>query len=948
MTETSNIDRVTALLASSVTLERQQGIVMAVRGGLTSLISRITEIAGSDTDEETRFLARKALERLVKSSDAAVDRQEFAQLTVEQLLALEDPHARVAGLKKLIAEPNHTGRLLLINALKVETVLQLKASMIIALGKFANPEDIPVLVPYLRHEDARIRANTVEALAFFGNEEAYRFIIASMSDEDNRVKANVVKALQSIGGQSLFDLLQKMAQDEKLWTRASAAYAFYRIKSPQSLVALARIAHSDAAPDLRRKALEYIQAEKNEGNPAAAIVLEKLEQSQTREELTDTLSEVDDASVAETDIAELLTSEDAARRYAALCRINSEGVAGHSEDLLAAFAREEDSFLLSMMLTMVRENKLAGGFELSSRCLNHADERVRANAVEAVAATMPAGASLDCLVPLLKDSYSRVVANALLALHQCNRVDLVAELKNMMACGREAFKRSALYVVGQVREPILVPMLEKLLHDHNPRVRDTAYKILQKYADARVNGAVSLLQHIKKQIELERSRDRFFENRLDQVFAGLLRLLRSVGGDKTSEADKSLFKRNPEAEKQALLMLAQKCLQHKIVDEKTLKSLQAIDTELEHIQELLKKSQAQEEKNSVSEETRRQSEQELLKIEQQSLKHRREAILNFLAFEVYSNRSHLDARTSALLLAEFGRVEANLCSYIPEHTFSMLPEESAPVSEFFDVAMRLYQKHVAAFSLYTLWQLLRWCGTSFLFVVIFFLAAWINKNLAILTLLGIVPYMAYKTLGIIVEWKINIALMVDDGIHGREHDRERAHDKADELYTAVFASSLKKHFYLVLWFILAAILSGTILAAGKVTRFSTLASDLANLSAMLMMLAVFASAYFKYLLVEPSAILTPKRDAFETAETVFTHNRVKLATLFIFSTFIIQLVTGTSVEIVNQISSTLPGFIGDVLVIALSFISDMCLAPIVFSTLCIYSLVHLKKGISKS
>lgn len=938
-----NLERVAELLASTVAKDRQQAVVAVVRAELAQFIPQITEMAGNDVDEETRFLARKALERLVGRQKEQPDEGRFAQMPVEQLLAHEDPHARFYGLKKLLAAPNRTGRILLQNALNTETVLQLKASMIIGLGKFANPEDIVILVPFLKHEDARIRANTVEALAMIECEDSFRYIIGCMADEDNRVKTNVVKALQGIGGQSLFNLLKTMSQDEKLWTRASAAYAFYRIKSPQSLVLLAQMVLNDPAPEVRQRALEYIQAEKKEGNPAAAVVLENLEKSQSHDEFVAALPEEHAEHSADQNLEQLLASEDAAKRYIALSRINSDEISGVAGILLDAFNREQDAFLLSMMLTMVRAKKMVEGFERSSQLLGHADDRVRANAVEAVAAALPAGASLDCLVPLLKDNYSRVVANALLALYKYNRVEIVAEIKGMLSKGREAFKRSALYVISQLREPVLVPILGKLLRDYNPRVRDNAFKILQDYSDARVSGAIILFQDVKKQIELEKSKDRFFENSLDQVFAGVLRLLRSVGGDNDAEIGKKLFKRNVQAEKLSLLQLGQKCLQNKIVDARTMETLTAIDVELKHIEELSKNTSLESSDGSIADEVRQKSEQELLKIEQQSLKNRKEALLTFLAFEVYSNRNHLDSRSASLLMADLGRVEASLCSYIPQHGFSMLPEEGAAVSEFFDVAMRLYQKHVAAFSIYTLMQLGRWLLISFVHFVIFALLTAISKPLAVIYAVIVIPYMAYKTLGIMVEWKINVALMVDDGIHGRVYNRERIRDKAIELYGSVFSSSIQKHLKLGLWFVLALIPSFVILVAGNLAKGSTLVADLANMLAMILLISIFASAYFKYLLVEPAAILEPDRDAFETSEKLFLRNKVKLATLFLFSTFIIQLVTGTSVEIVSLISGTLPALIGVILVVGLSLISDLCLAPIVFSTLCIYSLVNLKK-----
>ncbi|MBU1109429.1 MAG: HEAT repeat domain-containing protein [Candidatus Riflebacteria bacterium] len=943
MSDEINFDRITELLDSSVAKERQQGIVLAVRGALRQLISRITEIAGSDADEETRFIARKALERFAQEQASSPEDAEYSELSVEQLLDHEDPHARFAGLKMLLAEKSRTGRLLLLNALNAETVLQLKASMIIGLGRFANPDDVSVLAPYLKNEDARIRANSIEALALIESEDAYRCIISCMSDSDNRVKTNVVKALQGIGGQSLFNLLKKMSQDNKLWTRASAVYAFYRIKSPQSLVALAQMSISDPEPEIRKRALEYIQSEKNDGNPAAAVVLEKLEQSRSHEEFVAAMPDEHSEEASDNEIAGLLTSDDAARRYIALSKINSIDATEYTDLFLGAFRDEQDSFLLSMMLTMVREKKLAGAYERCCELLTHGDDRVRANAVEAVVSAMSENRSLDCLLPLLKDKYSRVVGNAILALHSQNRVDLVVELKGMLKNGREAFKRSALYVMSQLREPILVPIVEKMLHDHNPRVRDRAFEILHDYADARVTGAVILLQQVKKQVELEKSKAKFFENSLDKVFAGVLRLLRSIGGDSELDSERKLFERNPQAEKQSLLQLGQKCLQHKIVDDRTLESLTAIETELKHVEELIKAAGLENSDGTVNEDARQKSEQELLKIEQMSLMARRESVLTFLAFEVYSNRAHLDTKSSSLLMADLGRVDANIISYIPQHGFSMLPEEEAGVSEYFDVAMRLYQKHVAAFSIYTLMQFFRWVLMGFLLFIVFALSASLHKIFGVFFGLLFVPYISYKTLGLMVEWKINIALMVDDCIHGRDYNKERIRDKAGELYLSVFTLSLKKHLLLGLWFIIALIMSGTVFAAGSVTSTYTIVTDLSNMLAMLLLIFVFASVYFKYLLVEVAAVFEPARDAFETAQMLFLRDRGKLIMLFIFSTFIIQLVTGTSVEIVSLVSNALPAVVGVILVVGISFISDMCLTPIVFSTLCIYSLVNLKK-----
>ena len=319
--------------------------------------------------------------------------------------------------------------------------MQLQASLIIGVGHFRNEDDAHTLAKYLKSEDARVRANTVEALAMIGSEEALRQIVAVMGDQDNRVKANVLKALQEIGGQSLFNLLKKMAVDDRPWARASAVFAFSRIKSPQSLVVLAGIAQSDPDKNIRVRALHAIRVEKELGNPAAAVILAKLaEVSPEPEKATgDILAE----PAAESELPGYLLNPDAATRYLALTLINAGNLLTFKNAFIKAFEAEEDSFLLCLMLNLVRDLKIAECFSRSRLLLMHQDDRIRANAVEAVAAVdLPKAAEL--LQPLLEDHNSRVVGNALLALEKAGRADIVAELKRMLGRGRESFKHSVI------------------------------------------------------------------------------------------------------------------------------------------------------------------------------------------------------------------------------------------------------------------------------------------------------------------------------------------------------------------------------------------------------------------------------------------------------------------------------------------------------------------------
>ncbi|HNX76501.1 MAG TPA: HEAT repeat domain-containing protein [Candidatus Rifleibacterium sp.] len=931
-------------LESSVAKERQQGIVLAARGNLVAMIPRITAIAGSDPDQETRYFARKALEHLQQiAQPSEPEPDKFSAVDIEKLFNSEDPHARFAGLKKVLVEKTPTGRFLLLDALSREPIVQIRASLIIGVGHFRNPEDIKVIAPFLKNEDARVRSNTVEALALIGGEEALRHVVSVMSDDDNRVKANVLKALQGVGGPSLFNLLKAMAVDERPWARASAVFAFTRIKSPQSLVALATIAQSDNDPGIRARALHAIRVEKDAGNPAAAVILDKLEAVQALPQVAAAPLVVEPIDGME--LHEFLASPETANRYLALTHFNQNNLAEFQEHFIKAFETEEDYFLLALMLNLVRDLNIAPCFNRVRVLLNHQDERIRANAIEALAVIDMARAC-DYLVPMLEDKNSRVVGNAVLALRKTSKIDLIVELKKMLSRGRESFKHSVVYILQQVKEPLAVGIIEKLIRDPNPRLRDKAFAALQSYATQKIPGAAALLRDVEKQIVLDRNRDSFFENSLDVAFAGVINLIKAKTKGDEAPVEKVVFERTPQSERAALLSLASHCHELKLVDSRTIESLDLLDRELKTVEKLILQATSSGETaiKGIEEATKRVSEEQLLILEKNSLIARREAVLAAFAFDYFNNRSALDSKTLSLLRSDFGRVEGSLCSVVPQQAFTMLPGKDAAVSEIFDVTMRLYQKHVYLFSKTTMVLFMKW---ALGFIILsgvggFFMALF--PPVAFMFLVGFVPYYAYKSLGMLVEWKILMALMVEDYIHGREVDKEHLTDKVATLFKPVFDNSIKKHLLLSLWLMIALFCGGVIFLAAGILGRDGIIFSLGTLAAVVVGMLIMASVYFKYLLVEPASILLPGKDPFVISEKYFMNDRLRLASLFIFATFIMMIITGTSTEIMTFFMPVLPAIIAIIVIQVLSFVSEICLAPIVFSNIVIYCLMNIRQG----
>jgi HEAT repeat protein len=938
-----NAEKVSALLNSPEPDKRRQGIVLTVKLDLSALRPDLTRIAGSDENHELRALARKGLERLNSRQSPQNQDEKFAHVSFEQLLQSEDPYARFAGLKKALIENTGAARLCILTALKKEQIPQLKASMIMGMGRFGRKEDIVPLSDFLRDSDSRVRANCVEALASIGGEEANRHIITLMSDQDNRVKANVIKSLKGLGGPGLLELLKKMVQDERIWMRASAVFAFSKIKSPQSLVMLGQIAAHDKSPEIRQKAISQLEMQKSEGNPAAGVILEKLKElEQPQDATSSSVPEYDSSSEfleGGEGVKELLQNEDPCKRYLAVSAVG-EDFATHKEIFLEAFKVEQDTFLLSMMLTIVKENKPSDAIMRCIQLLSHEDDRVRANAVEAAAA-VEISSSADDIYKLLDDKNSRVAANAVMALGQIGRVDTFAEVKKLLKKGREAFRQSALYIISLQKDHNYVPLLRQLLQDASPKVRDKAFDILKLYVHKQVPGALKVLQDVEQRISLEKNREHFFENNLDHMFASLVHMIKS---DKNDDEDKVVFEKTPEAEKQALLKLAEKIIEHGLADNKHLEMLQNIEKELASLNALIQKSDSEDTDvdSGIAEKAQQMSEAELLRIEKKSLQSRQEAMLIAMALDIYGIRATLDHKSRALIRVELARVEGSLCTHVPAGEFSVLPPNDAPVSEIFDVAMRLYQKHVWTFSYVTGIQFFKWLFLLFL-MGMGMAALKANPIIGLLILVILIPAFAYKTFILMTEWKIKIACMVDDYIHGREGGAEIWDAKTQQLFSHVLSCSLRKYFFLAAWGVMGLIIGGIVVVGSESFLRLTFLASMGKLVGSLLFIYIVSTVYFKYMLIEPIAVLKKDVDPFTIANEIYMKNKVKISTLIIFSYFIMALIGGYSLQLLSFVLPTLPGNASNILLQVLASISEVCLLPITYACIVVYSLMHFRK-----
>lgn len=135
-------------------------------------------------------------------------------------------------LKDILEILNEEGEIqcvpILIDILSKEDSSELKASLVICIGKFGETSVIPELARYLYDNDRRVRANTIEALATIGDRSIIKLLEPFLTDEDNRIRANTAMALWDFEQEreKIKKVFEDMVKDNEKWMKASAFYAF--------------------------------------------------------------------------------------------------------------------------------------------------------------------------------------------------------------------------------------------------------------------------------------------------------------------------------------------------------------------------------------------------------------------------------------------------------------------------------------------------------------------------------------------------------------------------------------------------------------------------------------------------------------------------------------------------------------------------------------------------
>ena len=461
-----------------------------VKTGSPDGLKLLSQVVAREADIEIRQSARKAYNALYKYCYPGLDdhqkndpsSEKVAREDLESWLKSRDPEQEMRALLELQIHPD--GHLLDYLRGSFEDFFddRVKATLVKTIGMQLEAKDVPICYRFLEDESPRVRANAIEALELINHPNTYMIFIQWLSDPDNRVKANCIKALRKLGQQSVNRILEDMLHSEYMAYKESALYVISLNPSKLGLSLIQGFLESEHDPSLTERAVHVVHVFAEAGVPGAEDYLSEYYG-------TNQFQDPDDVGFLSFDPKDL-ESNDSEVVLRALSRVleNQYSEMGpRVVDLLHRF--EGDYRVCSYTIRVLGELGLLEFLSQILPFLNSEDDRVRANAVEAIGKL---GKGVEYLSPFLEDRNNRVRANAVVAM--ADGLDVSEAISRMASHEDPLFRRSALYAIKQVRLESSLAALEALIHDEEVGIRNQALEVLQFYEICGINGSTEILQ----------------------------------------------------------------------------------------------------------------------------------------------------------------------------------------------------------------------------------------------------------------------------------------------------------------------------------------------------------------------------------------------------------------------------------------------------------------------
>lgn len=181
---------------------------------------------------------------------------------------------KISLIQKIVTKNDKKFLPILIKILDGEKHNWVIATLVKAIGYLGNEKIIPVIKPYLKHKDTRIRANAIEGLEYINSSKIVPIVAKCLSDPDNRVKANAIKCLNKFGNLEVKKYIEQMITSKKEDTIYSAIFALKVIGNDYAVERLYKILKESPSFRIRYRTKNAIIELAITGNKKANYILQ--------------------------------------------------------------------------------------------------------------------------------------------------------------------------------------------------------------------------------------------------------------------------------------------------------------------------------------------------------------------------------------------------------------------------------------------------------------------------------------------------------------------------------------------------------------------------------------------------------------------------------------------------------------------------------------------------
>ncbi len=398
----------------------------------------------------------------------------------------------------------------LLQKIELENDMNVKATLVKALGKINEDWIVPEIYRYLDHDNPRIRSNALESLGEFTQSEVTDRILQCVSDSNNRVSATAIKMLCDRGERSGFHQLDTMMRSSDFYRRASANWIIGELKDMnrvdyviENLGSSDYVVHTRAAITLRKfgplvvdKMIELLdhatELEKcyiaiilgDVGDKRAQVTLLRLldeDDNNIRRYAVEALGKLNDPNVVFR-IKDYLKSDNRGLvldTLIALRRLEDRRIV---PDVIELLQQSEDKRIIATAIAVLGE---IGDFDVIPHLKNKlesTDRRIRSNAMEAIG-KLGDIRIIEQISPYLDDEDNRMMANTAVTLYGFGDMKVVNFLREKLESGTLEMRMSAAYAMGEIGlEEVVRPLISSIMDD-TYKVRERVLKSLMKVGD---------------------------------------------------------------------------------------------------------------------------------------------------------------------------------------------------------------------------------------------------------------------------------------------------------------------------------------------------------------------------------------------------------------------------------------------------------------------------------